>query len=81
MTASNFSEIMKEEANKLAGKTKEEPHVLSIEDQEIKQLEDRSKRIEKRGNMSEREKEEYTELNKTEKEVKTKRTKETNRSC
>ena len=32
MTASNFSEIMKDEANKLAGKTKEEPPVLSTED-------------------------------------------------
>ena len=43
MTVSNFSEIMKDEANKLAGKTKEEPHILSTEDQEIKQLEDRMK--------------------------------------
>ena len=43
VTASNFSEIMKEETHKLAGKTKEEPPVLSTEDQEIKQLEDRRK--------------------------------------
>ena len=33
MKASNFSEIIKEEANKLAGKTKGEPSVLSTEDQ------------------------------------------------
>ena len=33
MTAGSFSEIMKEEANKLAGKTKEEAPVLSTEDQ------------------------------------------------
>ena len=38
MTASNFSEIMKEGAAGSAGKTKKEP-----EDQEIKQLEDRRK--------------------------------------
>ena len=36
--ASNFSEIMKEGANILAGKTKEESPLLSTEDQEIKQL-------------------------------------------
>ena len=36
VTASNFSEIMKEEANKLADNTKEEPPALSTEDQEIK---------------------------------------------
>ena len=35
MTETNFSEIMKE-ANKLAGKTKEEPPVLSTGNQEIK---------------------------------------------
>ena len=39
MIASNVSKIMKEEANKLAGKTKEEPPVLSTEDQEMKHLE------------------------------------------
>ena len=38
VTASNFSEIMKEEENKLAGKTKEKPLTLSTEDQKIKQL-------------------------------------------
>ena len=38
VTASNFSEIVKEEANKLAGKTNKEPHVLSIEDQDINNL-------------------------------------------
>ena len=36
--ANNVSEIMKEEANILACKTKEKPPVLSTEDQEIKQL-------------------------------------------
>ena len=41
MTACSFSETMKEEANKLAGKTKEEPPIPSTEDQEINQLEDR----------------------------------------
>ena len=41
VTASNFNEIMKEGANKSAGKTKEEPPVLSTGDQEIEQLEDR----------------------------------------
>ena len=35
MTARSFSEIMKEEANELAGKTKEETPVLS---QKIKKL-------------------------------------------
>ena len=65
MTASNFSEIMKEEANKSAGKTKEEPPVLSTEDREIKQLEDRRKELRKKEDRSQREKIEYTELNKT----------------
>ena len=36
---------MKEEANKLAGKTKEEAPVLSTEEQEIKQLEDRRREL------------------------------------
>ena len=36
VTARGFSEIMKEEANKLAGSTKEEAPVLSTEDQESK---------------------------------------------
>ena len=36
VTARSCSEIMKEEANKFAGKTKKEPPVLSTEDQEIK---------------------------------------------
>ena len=49
MTARSFSEIMKEEANKLAGKTKEEVPVLSTEDQQIKQLEDRRQEFEKEG--------------------------------
>ena len=48
MTASNFSEIVKEEANKLAGKTKGKPPVLSTEDQEIKQLEKRRKALRKK---------------------------------
>ena len=65
MTARSFSEIMKEEANKLAGKTKEEAPVLSTEDQEIKQLEDRRKELRKKEGRSQREKIEYTELNKT----------------
>ena len=56
MTASNFSEIMKEEANKLAGKIKEKPTVLAIEDQEIKQLEDRRKELREKENRSERQK-------------------------
>ena len=55
---------MKEEANKLAGKTKEEAPVLSTEDQEIKQLEDRRKELRKKGDRSQREKIEYAELNK-----------------
>ena len=65
VTARSFSEIMKEEANKLASKTKEEPPVLSREDQEIKQLEDRRKELRKKEDRSQREKIEYTELNKT----------------
>ena len=52
MTASNFSEIMKEETNKLAGKTKEEPTVLSTEDPEIKQLEGRRNEIGNKENRS-----------------------------
>ena len=55
MTASNFSETMKEEANKLASKIKEEPPVLSIENQEIKQPEDRRKELRKKENRSEKE--------------------------
>ena len=47
MTAGSFSEIMKEEANKLAGKTKEEAPVLSTGDQEIK-LEGRRKELRKK---------------------------------
>ena len=65
MTASNFSEVLKEEANKLAGKTKEEPFVLSKEDQEMKQPEDKRKELRKKENRSQREIAEYTELNKT----------------
>ena len=34
VTASNFSEIMKEEATKSAGRTKKESPVMSTEDQE-----------------------------------------------
>ena len=56
---------MKEKANKSAGKTKEEPPVPSTEDQEIKQLEDRRKELRKKEHGSQREKTEYTELNKT----------------
>ena len=43
MTASNFSEITKEEATKIPGNTKEEPPVLT-KDQETKQLEDKRKK-------------------------------------
>ena len=58
MTASNFSKVMKEEANKLAGKTKEGPPVLSTEDQEMEQLEDRRKELrKKRKQIRERERE------------------------
>ena len=53
---------MKEEANKLAGKTKEEPHVRSTEDQEIKQLEDRRKEVRKKENRSARESRVYSLL-------------------
>ena len=48
---------MKEDANKVAGKTKEEAPVLSTEDQEIKQLEDRRKELRKKEDRSERERE------------------------
>ena len=47
MTASNLSEIMKEETTNLAGQTKKEPPALPTEDQEIKQLEDRRKEFRK----------------------------------
>ena len=47
VTSNNFSEIMKEEANTLAGKTKEEQPILSTEDQEIKHSEDRRKELRK----------------------------------
>ena len=56
---------MKEDANRLAGKTKDEPPALSTEDQEIKQLEDRRKELRKKENRPEQENVEYTELNKT----------------
>ena len=65
MTARSFSEIMKEEANKLAGRAKGEPPVLSREDQEMKKLEDRRKELRKKEDRSHREKIEYTQLNKT----------------
>ena len=61
MTARSFSEITKEEANKLAGKTKEEAPVLSTEDQEIEQLEDRRKELRRKEDRSQREKIEYTD--------------------
>ena len=48
MTASNFSEIMKEEATKLPGKTKTEPPALSTEDQEVKQLENKRTELKKK---------------------------------
>ena len=73
VTASSFRKIMKEEANKLAGKTKEEAPVLSTEDQEVKQLEDRRKKLRKTRDRSQREKVEYTVLNKTVKKKKKKR--------
>ena len=63
MTASNISGFMKDEANRLTGKTKEDPPLLSTEDQEIQQLEDRKKEWRKKDNGSERENVEYTELN------------------
>ena len=65
VTAHSFSEIVKEEANKLASKTKDEAPVLSTEDKKIKQLEDRRKELRKKEDRSQREKIEYTELNKT----------------
>ena len=49
------SEIMKVEATQVAGKTKQEPPVLSRVDQEIKQLEDRRKELRKKESRSERE--------------------------
>ena len=48
VTANNFSEIMKEEARKLAGKTKKELPVLSTEDQEITQLVDGRRELRKK---------------------------------
>ena len=74
---------MKEEVNKLAGKTKEEAPVLSTGDQEIKQLEDRRKELRKKEDRSQREKIQYTELNKMvkKKKTQTKITKETDISC
>ena len=65
MTASNFSKTMQEEATKLPGETKKEPPVLTKEDQEIKQLEDRNKELRKQENRSVRLKAEYIELIKT----------------
>ena len=65
MTASNFSENMKEEANELPGKTKEEPPVPSTEDQEIKQLEDRRKELRGKENRPQRGKVDCTDSNKT----------------
>ena len=58
---------MKDAATKLHGKTKKELYVLPTEDQETKQQEDRIKELRKKQNRSEREREkvEYTELNKT----------------
>ena len=54
VAASNFSEIMKEEANKLAGKTKEEPVVLPTQDKKKKksnkQTEESRKELRKKEN-------------------------------
>ena len=74
---------MKVEANNLDGKTKEEPSILSTEDQETEQLEDRRRiEIEKEGKqVRERESRVYKAEQNCEKEVQTKITKETNRSC
>ena len=66
MTASNVSEIMKEEAKTLAGKTKKkETPVLPSEDQEIKQLEERTKKIKKEGKQIRERQNRYTGLEKT----------------
>ena len=77
VTARSFSEIMKEEASRLAGKTEDETPALSTEDQEIKQLEDKieGRQVRERENRVHR-----TEQN-DEKETQTKITKETDRSC
>ena len=50
-------EIMKEEANTLAGKTKGDPPVLSTENQRIKQPEDKRQELRKKEDRSERERE------------------------
>ena len=83
VTARSFSEIIKEEANQFAGKTKEEAPVLSREDQEIKQLEDRRKELRKKEDRSQRERENrvYRAEQNGEKETQTKIPKETDRSC
>ena len=56
MTASHFSVVITEEAAELGGKSKKTP-VLSAEDQETKQVEDRRKEFRKKENRSERERE------------------------
>ena len=71
-TASNFSELMNKEATKLAGRTKKEVPALSIEDQQTEQLE-----VRKKENRSQRDKAEYTELNKTDRDSERSRKKQT----
>ena len=61
---------MKEDVNKLTGKTKEAPSALSTEDKKIRQLDDRRKELRKKGEQVRekergRERVEYTEPNKT----------------
>ena len=55
----------KQQQQQNAGKTKEEPPVLSNEDTETKQLDDRRKELRKKEIRSESKKVEYTELTKT----------------
>ena len=65
MATNHFSNIMKEEATKVAGKTKKEPSVLPTKDQHIKELEDRRKDMRKKEDRSETKKVEYRELKQT----------------
>ena len=63
--ANNFCEIMKEEAEKLAGGKKPECKIESQEDKEIRILDERRKALRNKENKSNIEKVEYAEVRKT----------------
>ena len=60
-----FAEIMKEEAKKLASRSKDKPPVETQNDKEIRELDEKRKTLRNVENKSDREKIEYAEIKKT----------------